>query len=418
MRRKERKPRHRIAWFCLALLVWPPGLPAEEVAGQELLASAARLEAEGKDAEAAALYRRWLEDNPASERLFGVLVQALKLETAAGAALELLETYTPAVRNPQDRHTLLYNRALILEMLGRLEEAQELYAELPAYGQVLYKRALLLFEQGDLEAAETHLLAVVAEVEDKEIRARALNLRARLELAAGRRADAERTFEELLRDFADVSVAPVFMLAYFEYLLAADRRPEAQELLEELKQRFPASPEYRLALSAWRAEDPEGAEIQYAPAPWRLLAPLQSGAGSAAAPPAADAPAAATPAAPEAAAVPGPAAPGPAAPGPTAGVGPAAEPPPEQAGTSAPAGQPPPRVLVQAGSFSVAENAHYLQRDLAAKGFAASIAEVALAGKIYYRVLIGPEGSAEAAQQTLLRLKDAGFEGVLLWSED
>ena len=80
--------------------------------------------------------------------------------------------------------------------------------------------------------------------------------------------------------------------------------------------------------------------------------------------------------------------------------------------------EPAPKVWVQAGSFSVAENAHYLQRDLAAKDFAARVAEVSLAGKIYYRVLIGPADSPEEAQQLLLRLKDAGFEGVLYWEED
>ena len=390
--------------LCLFLTAGTAVLQAQESGdgAREMLAAASKLEAEGKTGEAAALCRQWLEKNQESDQLFSVLVQALKLETGIEAALSLLETYTPMVRDLQDKHTLLYNRALILEILGRVEEAEDLYAKLPAYGQVLYKRALLLYEQGDLQEAEKHLLAVEAEVEDKEIRARALSLRARLSLKQGRKEEAEQTYERLRSEFSEVACAPVFLLAYFEYLLKENRRPEARDLLETMKRKYPGSPEYRLALRSWEGESTaarESAGIRYAPAPWRLLAPLQDGGWSAG-----DA-ALSSPAEPPAGAEPP-------AEAPTGAEAAVDEP--EEAAPPEPA----PKVWVQAGSFSVAENAHYLQRDLTAKGFATRIAEVSLAGKTYYRVLIGPAGSPEAAQQQLLRLKDAGFEGVLFWEED
>ena len=432
MPRKERNLRIRVACCCLLLLCPVTGLAAEEdqADAQDLIATAARLEAEGNTDEAAGIYRQWLERNPDSARLFNVLVQALRLEKNAGSALNLLETYTPAVENPQDRNTLLYNRALLLEMLGRIEDALVVYGELPAYGQVLYKRALLFFELGNLQEAEEQLRVIDADLADKEIRARALNLQARLYLATDREDRAERTFETLRRDFMDVSGAPVFLLSYFDYLLAADRRPEAEALLESLRERFPASPEYRLALSGWQSGRPgtpgaevsgEG-EVRYTPAPWRLLAPLEAGSGwtgtGGAERPAAvseTAPPTVTPRGQQAA--------------PETAPAPASARPPEVPGTpeatettelseSPEAEQPPPAVLIQVGSFGVAENAHYLKQDLAAQGFTAHIAEVSLAGKVYYRVLIGPERSPEEAQQLLLRLKDAGFEGVMLWSED
>lgn len=412
---KERNLSLRAACFCLLLLGPVTGLAAEEnqADAQDLIATAARLEAEGNTDEAAGIYRQWLKENPDSDRIFGVLVQALRLEKSAGSALNLLETYTPAVENPQDRHTLLYNRALLLEMLGRIEDALAVYGELPAYGQVLYKRALLFFEQGNLQEAEEQLRVIDADLDDKEIKARALNLQARLYLATGRQDQAERAFEMLCRDFMDVSGTPAFLLAYFDYLLAAERRPEAEALLESLREKFPASPEYRLALNGWQSGRPGTPEaevsgegkVRYAPAPWRLLAPLQEGSGWTGA-------VAGTETGTETETETGTAlaeterTPAP----------PSVTPQGQQTGPEAV--QPPPAVLVQVGSFGVAENAHYLQRDLAERGFTAHIAEVSLAGKVYYRVLIGPEGSPEEAQQLLLRLKDAGFEGVMLWSED
>jgi tetratricopeptide (TPR) repeat protein len=398
-KRKRKKLNLRPVLFCLFMTAGAAVLQAQESGdgAREVLAAASKLEAEGKTVEAAALCLKWLKQNPESDQLFSVLVEALKLETDIEAALSLLETFTPAVRNLQDRHTLLYNRALILEMLGRLEEADALYAELPAYGQVLYKRALLLYERGDLQEAEKHLLAVEAEVEDKEILARALSLRARLYLKQGRKEEAEQTYQRLQSEFSEAACAPVFLLFYFEYLLKEERRPEARDLLETLKRKYPGSPEYHLALMSWEGESPGDREagILYAPAPWRLLAPLQDGvwgAGDAAE---------SEPAEPQAEA--------------ETRVESAPEAPAE-AVTTPP--EPFPEVWVQAGSFSVAENAHYLKRDLTAKGFEVRIAEVSVAGKTYYRVLIGPAGSPEDAQQQLLRLKDAGFEGVLFWEED
>jgi len=128
-------------------------------------------------------------------------------------------------------------------------------------------------------------------------------------------------------------------------------RGEAQ-VLGELKARFPASPEAALAEAA--------ARVRYAAAPLRLL------------PPGAPAPKAHVP-----------------------DAGPA-------------------KALVQAGSFRDPENAQYLVRDLSARGFEARILEKAVGEARYYRVVIGLAQSPEKAQGLILRLKDAGFEGVLL----
>jgi len=56
-------------------------------------------------------------------------------------------------------------------------------------------------------------------------------------------------------------------------------------------------------------------------------------------------------------------------------------------------------------------------RDLKASGFDASIVEKQIGGTVYYRVVIGPAQTAENAQAVLMKLKDASFEGVLLFLE-
>jgi len=72
---------------------------------------------------------------------------------------------------------------------------------------------------------------------------------------------------------------------------------------------------------------------------------------------------------------------------------------------------------VQVGSFLDPENAHYMIRDLKASGFDAGIMEKRIGDTVYYRVVIGPAQTAEKAQAVLMKLKDASFEGVLLFLE-
>jgi cell division protein FtsN len=89
----------------------------------------------------------------------------------------------------------------------------------------------------------------------------------------------------------------------------------------------------------------------------------------------------------------------------------------ERQPVSAPAPQaspPAPEAVVQVGSFRDEENAGYLVRDLKTKGFAAQVTEAVIHGARYYRVVIGSVHNAEQAQALLVRLKEAGFEGVLL----
>jgi cell division protein FtsN len=52
-------------------------------------------------------------------------------------------------------------------------------------------------------------------------------------------------------------------------------------------------------------------------------------------------------------------------------------------------------------------------RDLKARGFAADVQTARVGEHLYYRVLVGPPQPIPEAQALLVRLKEAGFEGML-----
>jgi hypothetical protein len=204
----------------------------------------------------------------------------------------------------------------------------------------------------------------------------------------GRGKETDNLYQLLSVKYLDTAVGPGILLAYYEYLLAQARNDEAEIQLAKLQREFPDSPELALAMN-----EGSGVAIGYAPTPSRLLPkdlPLpQGGSGPVQAPPAAQAPA-------------------------------AEQAPPVQAPSTQPAAtaQPSsPTVLVQTGSFRDRENAQYMVRDLEASGFEAEIVEKQIGGNLYYRVVIGPLMTVDQAQAVLMKLKDASFEGVLLFPE-
>ena len=71
-------------------------------------------------------------------------------------------------------------------------------------------------------------------------------------------------------------------------------------------------------------------------------------------------------------------------------------------------------VRIQTGLFSRRENAVELQKSLAGKGFTSVITEIKRGGKTFFRVLSEPV-SLKASQEYIIRLKEYGFEGFLVF---
>jgi hypothetical protein len=71
-------------------------------------------------------------------------------------------------------------------------------------------------------------------------------------------------------------------------------------------------------------------------------------------------------------------------------------------------------VRIQAGSFTVPENASFMVKDLERAGFPSSVDKVVVAGRTYYRVTLSSRFTPDDARQALIKLKQAGFEGALI----
>lgn len=361
------------ALLLLALLPAAPWAqqPQQPQLPEELFRRADSLAADGDARAAVALYREWLLANGEAEGFGQVLSRGADTAAQAADALRLLAEFAPRVRDPAAREALLERQATLLRLSGRIEEALIVQVGLPETPPRLVERAGLCLELGLIGEAE-QILQRARESSDTEAAAAARVLLAGVYLATERGAQAEAELRGLLRDLPQTQAVPGALLALGQALREGGDALGAEEVLAELKARFPASPEALLA-----AGDSRRAAL-----PLRLLPPaLQRQPDS-----------------------------------PSGSSGPAESAPPP--GLTRPAengGQPAPRkALVQAGSFRDAENARYLARDLEARGFEARVVEKPLGQALYYRVVVGPEQSPEAAQALILQLKDAGYEGFLL----
>jgi tetratricopeptide (TPR) repeat protein len=389
---------------------------ANTASAEELLVKARALAAEGKLREAGESYRAWLEQNAESALFADVLLEAAGEQLSADAAVRLLLELGPQAPDGAKRAACLLQASALLELLGRPEDALAAL-ESPALGpqarlpEVAYRRALLCFRLGRFEAAAEALSAIeespaasAAGPEGARVDpARVLYLHGRVAAATGRTAEAERCYRQLLEGHAASPILPATLLAYRDLLREVGRAQEAQALQAELLRRFPGSPEAALAAAtasgaagavagATAGSAPSGPPpaVTYVPAPMQLL-PLSPegepvrgsgvGQGSAA---------------------------GQATGGATVQGSAAAAKAPEA---------PPVMARVQTGSFRDPENARYMVRDLKALGFAAEVVQKEIGGQLYHRVVVGSAQPLEQAQLLLGRLKEKGYEGVLIFGE-
>ncbi|MBA7545386.1 hypothetical protein ES705_37753 [subsurface metagenome] len=241
-------------------------------------------------------------------------------------------------------------------------------------------------EQGSLERALEVLDGIAAVVAlsggkdgmsaNRDIIIRSRILKARILVLQNKIDPAERAFQELLALKIRSDYLAEALLALFELLIHEKRRSDGAEILEELKLKFPGSPEYILAQAMW--ENRKDGTVGFAFSPLRLF---HNPSGSAYLP-------ATAPVVEE-----------------------------KKAPLPGRVSSEEPLVLVQAGSFEMKENAEYLASDLQGLGFAALIVDFKLTDKLYYRVVVDPPRVVEEAQKVLMRLKDAGFEGFLLFPD-
>lgn len=360
--------------------------------GEPSLEEAQSLEEQGKAAAALTAYRQWLKANTSSPQYGEVVLHASALEPDPNRLLEFLKSSLDQIKKqgessdplPAEAGKIALRLSLLQELLGNIEAAWRGYeSSTVALPQYKLNLAALLVEQGKLEKALEVLDGIAPAIAlsggkegvsaNRDIIIRSRILKARILTLQNKIAPAERTLRELLALRIKSDYLAEALLALFELLINEKRRSDGAEVLEELRLKFPRSPEYILAQAIW--ENRVDAVVVFAFSPLRLLHSTL-GSGSL------------TDTAEE-----------------------------KKAPLPGPVSSEEQLVLVQVGSFRMKENAEYLASDLQGLGFAACIVDFKLKDNLYYRVVVDPPRVVEEAQKVLMHLKDAGFEGFLLFPD-
>ncbi|NBB91225.1 MAG: hypothetical protein GVY23_08480 [Spirochaetes bacterium] len=326
------------------------------------------------------------DDLSEAERL-ELIKTAVDRAPTVSAALDVVRTHLDRLSGAR-RADALASAAELHALSGDLESAAEAYAEAADYAErggsesaqataarYQVEEAAIRLELGEVGSATRLAEGVVRAGRKPGIQRRAALLQARARSASG---DAEDAFD-LVRTLSEAEHAPTLQPATLLFLYRLSRRLErdaeaerARRLLTDL---YPDSPEMMLVSG--------GAAVSELPRPSAFLG-LDALTGRASAD--------------------GPADAGAGAAGTNTGGDTDAE---ERGAEVAPRG-------VQVGSFKSVDNARDMRREIASAGFSAEIVD-GPDGEFHRVIIDVPEGSDP--QRLLIRLKEEGFEGFLVFGE-
>lgn len=351
----------------------------------------------------------WLERNVGSEGDYERLKAAVEKAPNLRLAEDVLEKFGDRLRLKRDRGRAQQLRAEILELRGKVEDAEDHYRlafehDPEAVGALL-AAGRLAFERGDRETARADAQSVIEKAEaagDRDMHESGVLLRARATAASG---DAEAAFAGIERYGEDHDLVNPETLMYKAELAARLGKDERRKvLLERITEQFPESPELRLIRRSGDRGDPW---VQLRPSPAGLfgaLSGIQTGFSLPDAEDGADLTASETleellrggaKRAREA----------------------------EETKQRNREGSDASRVAgVQTGSFRIEENAEYMVRDLQEAGFSGAKVRARTVGETkYYQVVVPVDrarSSRSDAQLVVVELKEQGFEGFLLFESN
>jgi hypothetical protein len=329
------------------------------------LAKAAQLENNGHTAEAFALYQAWLESNPPGTTWDGVLLHSVDLAASPADARALLVRSVSKLQSPASRHAAYLDLARLQTLLGDIEAAQRAFQDASLVPGLKDYRSLLasanaLLQLGEVDKAGAQATIVIETCPDAATQVQAKVLLARTLVASGKDAQARAVAEELLSNGTSSLLSPreLFQLHRISVDLGASNlEAEAAELLAQ----YPKSPEY-LILAGKAARYPAPSIMLGFQATPYLLSPTGTPQASA----------------------------------------------PRDSSSSR-------TIVIQIGSYLDQANAEYRLQDLEDAGFHGEIVEASLDGTSYYRVVV-PDVAVSDSQNELVRLKEKGFEGFLLFN--
>lgn len=277
--------------------------------------------------------------------------------------VDLFDKVLSRMDNSPSKQFLLAESALLHELLGRLEKAQSLYERAALFfpERILYEKLLrsaeILFETGSFGRASSQSRAILAGSPDEEIRLSAETLLLEIEVREGSGEEAELILRRLFRNIAGnggEGLSASQLYRMYRAALSLGLAAEAEQVGEVLAGSYPGSPE-----SALISGDTPFSEL---PGPSDYLLPELLVQGEA-----------------------------------------------ETARRSKTAD-------IQTGLFRSRKNAAEMRNRLTEVGFSAEITERRMEGQILFSVLV-PDVPLARSQETVLALKEAGFEGFLIFGD-
>lgn len=314
-----------------------------------------------------------------------LLVEAIHQAPTLDAARRLLSLHRDKLSNERQRLTVLREMGYLEELAANYDGALRNFEELlqidPDDDEIRLRAAAAALETGDYDRARRHAHYVIDSARDREAQRLAGLYLAVSYFNQGNRSEGLPLFRSLTRGESTRTVESRTLV----YALLAARAWEAEEYVEELEgkmeQLYPSTLD-RLAVAR-----ESGVSLAPRPsillpaAPWEFVPPAGSGQEDAIA---------------------------------------EEEPPIEAEAPPAGESREPLVVGIQTGSFNDEANATIMRDEIREEGIPAQVREVELQGRRYYRVVVPTNGAVPPpeAQELVVRLKELGIEGFLLFAEE
>ncbi len=303
----------------------------------------------------------WLVDHTEDPAFTAVLEKYYHTESSIKLLRKSLSNILERTENETYRILILERTAWMEELSGNIDSARKAYKEAAelAEGEVkstyLLSSARLLYEEGDWEAAEKELSQAVTYAENEMVKGQCNLLQANLYLATDNPEMAAKMLLSIVNsdnstEKSSIKAAALLNLAQ----MYRNDREKSDVYINSLRDSYPDSPEYGLALEIVGKSSFISytlSPVRYLIAPEGIQADIKKGLEEVS------------------------------------------------------------EVMIQTGSFTVKENADYMLKALESKGFPAKIVSIEMHGKTYYRVVIGGFNSSKQIQETIIKLKEFGFEG-------
>jgi len=351
----------------------------------------AALEKENKFDQAMAVYEEWLKDNTADPRFPDVLQRCGELKKNPSAAIELYKNYVGAVRDPARKRAVYRTTALLQILAGDYRSALESFEHAfdaidETVGRDPWLTAVPSFyiACGETDKAYEWIVRIDPVVSDRGLRAELNYDLLEIYLARGELEYAGRAFSILASEFKTEEAYPRALFRFGVFFISRGERQKAEDYRNTLEKDFPDALETRALRELWTGK--ADGQIGLLVDPHDIIGGERFSAAAVTQ---------TTPGTND----------GPAEEKTREGDGQT-----ETATTQTASGG---EWRVQVGSYAMRENAVYIVKDLEKLKFQADIVEAAVGGKTYYRVFVGKNLTADAAQTLLAKLQDAGVGGYL-----